>query len=387
MFGWDAAKDECTKHTNNIVTNLVTIISTHPLETRNAARGDPFGYEDIPGVVEAGVMGMDELTVNPCLSVTAINTFLFHDAFDVITKLGDDFIFFIEQGDAGVEFGDEHQVFVGVDVGGEAVAFEGLEVFAGHREVLQRVMRPVADDYAFLAAGAAINPDAVRQIEFPIALAGAAELGNPVALLVVTVDVPGAVAVGEQEAAVIEEGEVGGHEGITTPTFHAHFVLVLFVNATVHGGVFFPNCFAFEGQFRKGLYVLIGANVKELLFSFSANFNTVTASLKLVSKGTDKLTLLVEHKNGWMTREICTPFMDDINQTFGIHRHIVGGLPSVFIGQLRPIMLYLKLMLTLANDHLLGILIGQQKIGHGDGRSGSSRSGEKTTTGNMCIHK
>ena len=386
MLGGAATSCRVAK-TPNRSARIFSISLAHPLQARDAASGDPFGDEDITIVVEAGVVGVDEFAVDPGLGVAAVDAFLFHDALDVVAELGDDFVSLVEQRDAGMEFGDEHQVFVGVDVGGEAVAFEGLEVFAGHREVLQRVMRPVADDYAFLAAGAAINPDAVRQIEFPIALAGAAKLGNPVTFLVVAVDVPRAVAIGEQKAAVIEEGEIGGHEGITTPTFHAHLVLILLVNAAVHGGVFFPNCFAFEGQFRKGLYVLIGANVKELLFSFSANFNTVTASLKLVSKGTDKLTLLVEHKNGWMTREICTPFMDDINQTFGIHRHIVGGLPSVFIGQLRPIMLHLKLMLILANDHLLGILIGQQKIGHGDGRSGSSRSGEKTTTGNMCIHK
>ena len=118
MFGWDTAKDDGTKHTNNIAANLVTIISTHPLETRNAARGDPFGYEDIAGVVEAGVMGMDELTVNPCLSVAAINTFLFHDAFDVITKLGDNFVSLVEQSDAGVELRNEHEVFISVDIGG-----------------------------------------------------------------------------------------------------------------------------------------------------------------------------------------------------------------------------------------------------------------------------
>ena len=128
MFGWDAAKDDCTKHTNNIATNLVTIISTHPLETRNAARGDPFGYEDIPGVVEAGVMGMDELTVNPCLSVAAIDAFLFYDAFDVITKLGDNFVSLVEQCNPRVQLGHEHQVLVGVDVCGQAITAESCEV-------------------------------------------------------------------------------------------------------------------------------------------------------------------------------------------------------------------------------------------------------------------
>ena len=118
ILGWAAAKDDCTKHANNIATNLVTIISTHPLETRDAAGGDPFGYEDVAGVVEAGVMGMNELTVNPCLSVTAINAFLFYDAFDVIPKLGDNFVSLVEQGDAGVELRNEHEVFISVDVGG-----------------------------------------------------------------------------------------------------------------------------------------------------------------------------------------------------------------------------------------------------------------------------
>ena len=152
MFGWDAAKDECTKHTNNIATNLVTIISTHPLETRNAARGDPFGYEDVAGVVEAGVVGMYELTINPCLSVTAINTFLFHDAFDVITKLGDNFVSLVKQGDTGVKLGNEHEVFISVDVGREAVAAEGSEVLPLEAEVLQGVIRAVANDHAFGAA-------------------------------------------------------------------------------------------------------------------------------------------------------------------------------------------------------------------------------------------
>ena len=88
-------------------------------------------------------------------------SFLLHDAFDVVAKLGDDFVSLVEQRDAGVELGDEHQVFVGVDVGGEAVAAEGGEVLALEREVLQGVIRAVADDHAFGAAGTAVHPDAV----------------------------------------------------------------------------------------------------------------------------------------------------------------------------------------------------------------------------------
>ena len=146
------------------------------LKPRHATGGDPFGYEDVAGVVEAGVVGMDELTVNPCLSVAAIDAFLFYDAFDVITKLGDNFVSLVEQGDAGVELRNEHEVFISVDVGGESVAAESGEVLPLKAEVLQGVMGAVANDNAFGAAGAPVHPDAVRQIEFSIALARAAEL-------------------------------------------------------------------------------------------------------------------------------------------------------------------------------------------------------------------
>ena len=119
---------------------------------------------------------MNELTVNPCLSVAAINAFLFHDAFDVITKLGDNFVSLVKQGDTGVKLGNEHEVFISVDVGGESVAAESGEVLPLKAEELQCVMGTVADDNTFGAAGAPVHPDAVRQIEFPIALPRAAEL-------------------------------------------------------------------------------------------------------------------------------------------------------------------------------------------------------------------
>ena len=108
----------------------------HPFQTRHATGVDPFGDEDVAFVVETGVVGVDEFAVDPGLGVAAIDALLFHDALDVIAELGDDFVFFIEQSDSGVQLGDEHQVFVGVDVGGETVAAEGGEVLTLECEVL-----------------------------------------------------------------------------------------------------------------------------------------------------------------------------------------------------------------------------------------------------------
>jgi hypothetical protein len=49
-------------------------------------------------------------------------------------------------------------------------------------------------------------------------------------------------------------------------------------------------------------------------------------------------------------------------------------------------MLHLKLVFALTNDQLLGFLVGQQKVGHGDGRRGSSRNSKKTTAGKRIFH-
>ena len=118
-----------------------------------------------------------------------------------------------------------------------------------------------------------------------------------------------------------------------------------------------------------------------------ASDDPVTATLELIAKSADELAFLIEHKNGWMILQVRAPLMDHIHQPLSIDGYIMGRLPSILGRQLGPTMLHLKFVLALANDQLLGLLVGQQKVGHGDGHSGSSRSGEKTAAGNRVFHR
>ena len=257
-----------------------------------------------------------------------------------------------------MQFRDEEDVFVRVEVGGETVTGEGGEVFALEGEVLQCVMAAVAYDDAFLAAGTAVDPNTVWRVESALAAARSAEFTDPVAGFVVAMHAPRAVAVGKQEAAVVEEREVGRHEGIASPTFDAFGVFVLAVHATVHRRVFFPNDLALERELSKGFHVLVSAHIKELFLALGAHLNTVATALKLTAKGADEFALLVENKNGRMILQVLAAFVNDVQQTLRINGDVVRGLPRVFVRQLREAVLHLVPMLAFANDGLLRILVG-----------------------------
>ena len=96
--------------------------------TCDPAGGDPFGNEDVALVVKAGVVRVDKLAINPGLGVAAINLLFLSHPFDIITQPGDDLVLFIEQGHARVQLGHEHQILVGVDIGGQAIAAKGCEM-------------------------------------------------------------------------------------------------------------------------------------------------------------------------------------------------------------------------------------------------------------------
>ena len=100
-------------------------------------------------MVETGVVRVDELAVDPFPRIVAHAFHCLGDALDVFAKLNDDFVLFVEQSHARVKFGNKHEFFVGVAISRQTVTPEGLEVLAIHIEILQRVMRSIADDYAF----------------------------------------------------------------------------------------------------------------------------------------------------------------------------------------------------------------------------------------------
>jgi hypothetical protein len=134
---------------------------TQSTEASHTPGRHPFGYEDVAVVVETGVVRVDEFAADPLLGIVAHAFHCLGDALDVFAKLNDDFVLFVKQSHARVKFWNKHEVFVSVAISRQTVTPESLEVFAIHIEILQRVMRSIADDYALLAAGTAVNPDAM----------------------------------------------------------------------------------------------------------------------------------------------------------------------------------------------------------------------------------
>jgi len=93
----------------------------------DAAGGDPFGDEEIAIWCEAGIMWVDELAILPLIRFAA-QVFDFIESFDCASQSGDDFVLFVQQPDAGFQFGDEHQISVSFDVGRQAEAGESFAV-------------------------------------------------------------------------------------------------------------------------------------------------------------------------------------------------------------------------------------------------------------------
>src|ERR1043165_3412041 len=114
-------------------------------------------------------------------------------------------------------------------------------MFALEREPLQPLVRAVGYNHRGFMSCPVVDPNAVGSIKLAIAFAWSAEHRFPIAVLVVIVDAIGAVAIGQIEAAVREEGKIGGHKGVATPPFGRLGVLARWVDAGIHGRSLFPN--------------------------------------------------------------------------------------------------------------------------------------------------
>ena len=142
----------------------------------------------------------------------------------------------------------------------------------------------------------------------------------------------GAVAVGEKESAVGQERVVGGHEGVATPTLRRLGVLVLRVESRIHRRAFFPDQFALEREFGEILQLLIAGHVEKLLPPLSADFETVTAALKLIAERAHEPALAIEHKNRRMILQIGSSFVDHVQIATSIHSDVVRRLPRELAG-------------------------------------------------------
>ena len=82
---------------------------------------------------------------------------------------------------------------MGIEIRREPETAECFDVITFQRDVLQRVVCAVRDDYQWVASWPLIKPDAMRQVELPGLFPGAAKSVLPVAVSIVAVDPPGPI--------------------------------------------------------------------------------------------------------------------------------------------------------------------------------------------------
>lgn len=113
-------------------------------------------------------------------------------------------------------------------------------------------------------------------------------------------DVEGSVAIGEEESAVRQKGEIGWHESIAPPNFGWIVRFVGVVNTGFFRRSLGPKDFAFQIEFGKFLDLLVRGNVEKLLIAFFADFDSVSTTLVLIAKRSNEFALFIKYKNGRM---------------------------------------------------------------------------------------
>src|SRR5690606_16046042 len=84
--------------------------STDLCQPTDPPRGDPFGNQNVAVVVEASVVRMNELAIDPLIGMAPHGAVLAHHLvvpFGAAAELRDDLVLFVEQGNTGFEIGDE----------------------------------------------------------------------------------------------------------------------------------------------------------------------------------------------------------------------------------------------------------------------------------------
>ena len=110
-------------------------------------------------------------------------------------------------------------------------------------------------------------------------------------------DVERAVAVGEQEAAVGEEGEVGGQEAVAATDAVGTFVFAGGVDARLDRRVLQPDDFAAEVELGETFAADVRADVEELLAALVVNLEPVSAAAEHLAERADVSALGIEDED------------------------------------------------------------------------------------------
>src|SRR5262249_21785335 len=133
-----------------------------------------------------------------------------------------------------------------------------------------------------LTARTIIEPNAVRRLHFPRLLAKAAPGANPFGILVILVNVAGAIAVGDVKPAVGSKGDIG-----------RAVLLLLLVHARFLGIAHLPNHFALEVGLDHSAMVDVG-QVEELIAALFADVDAVAAGVVLFAPRADELAVFIK---------------------------------------------------------------------------------------------
>ena len=151
--------EAASRHSRNIEGPMLSIRnpSPQPLKLADPPRRHPFRHEDVAVVAKARVVRMNETAVPPELAVVP-NALRRRDPLDVLSQLGHDLILGVQQRHPRVQFRNEHQIPVRVDVGRQTVARQRFDVLPIERQILQRVMSTIANHDLLLPPRPAVDP-------------------------------------------------------------------------------------------------------------------------------------------------------------------------------------------------------------------------------------
>ena len=320
---------------------------------------------------------MHELPVEPLVRLAA-EIFDFVEPLDRAAELQHDVVLLVEQGHAGLELRHHQQVLPGVDVGRQAEARERFLVDAVHREDLQRVVGAVGHDDRRLAGRAVgcwppVDPEAVCRVERALAVARTAEGAHPLRILVEPVDLERAVAVDEQEAAVVEKCKVGGKKTLPGPIRLGRHVFARGIRPRFHRRLLEPDDLPLGRQFRESLHALVAADVEKLLVALLADLDSVAAPLEFAAEAANEFSGGIEDEDRGVILLVLVPLVDHVEIARGVDGDVVRGLPGVFVGELREVVADAKGVAALADDRFIaepaGSGLGWLR-GEGRGRDG-----------------
>ena len=135
-----------------------------------------------------------------------------------------------------MQLGDDHPIVPCIQVGRQTETGDRFLVLSRGTKNLERVVGPVAHDRFRVCRVATIDPDAMWGGKGTFTFARTTKLAKPVSIPIVVVDEVRPIAVGQQKFALVQKGEICGHEPVAAPLLFRILRLAWGVNLCLHGG-------------------------------------------------------------------------------------------------------------------------------------------------------